>query len=157
MGKLMIFPLKKIDPRCFNYIVPEKLPEDYVNRIKNFWPGFNPEDPLTLYDFTEMEKDERRVVSLGVDYFGGAYKKPNLTMVWNRAESQGMISYHAGCTRNRVLKGLSGTGKTTLTLGPELEQDDALLGKPVYRGEKIEKVELIGLEAASFAKSQSKG
>lgn len=155
MGKLMIFPSKKeVKPSCFNYIIQEKLPEFYVSRIKEFWPDFNPDEPLTLYDFTDMEKDIRRVVSLGVDYFGGAYKKPNLTMTWNRAESEGMISYHAGCTRDRVLKGLSGTGKTTLTLGPELEQDDALTGKPIYKGGKAEKVRLIGLEAASFAKSE---
>lgn len=154
MGKLMIFPSNGIKPVCFNYIIQERLPDEYIGRIKEFWPSFDPEEPLTLYDFTEMEKDIRRVVSLRVDYFGGAYKKPNLTMVWNRAESAGMISYHAGCTRGRVLKGLSGTGKTTLTLGPELEQDDALLGKPIYEGEKVEKIKLIGLEAASFAKSE---
>ncbi len=155
MGKLMTFPSKKeIEPSCFNYIIQEKLPEKYTNKIKKFLPEFDPDEPLTLYDFTDMEKDIRRVVSLRVDYFGGAYKKPNLTMAWNRAESAGMISYHAGCTRDRVLKGLSGTGKTTLTLGPELEQDDALTGKPVYKGGKVEKVRLIGLEAASFAKSE---
>jgi hypothetical protein len=50
-------------------------------------------------------------LNLGVDYFGGAVKKPNLTMVWNRAEANGHISYHAGCTSSRILKGLSGTGK----------------------------------------------
>jgi hypothetical protein len=94
------------------------------------------------------------VLSLGVDYFGGAFKKPNLTMVWNKAESDGLITYHAGCTSDRILKGLSGTGKTTLTVGPELEQDDACLGKPIENNGKIESVELIGLEAASFAKSQ---
>jgi len=155
MLKMMVFPPKHgMEVSCWNYVAQEPLPEEYVSRIREFYPGFNPEEPLTLYDFTEMEKDVRRVVSLGVDYFGGAYKKPNLTMVWNRAESDGMISYHAGCTHDRVLKGLSGTGKTTLTVGPELEQDDALLGKPVERGGKIRKVRLIGLEAASFAKSQ---
>ncbi|UCG95802.1 MAG: phosphoenolpyruvate carboxykinase (ATP) [archaeon] len=155
MGKLMIFPPdKKVKPSCFNYIVQERLPAEYVDRIRDFWPGFNPDEPMTLYDLTEMENDVRRVVSLGVDYFGGAFKKPNLTMVWNRAESESMISYHAGCTRNRILKGLSGTGKTTLTLGPELEQDDAVVGKLSYQGGKVESVKLIGLEAASFAKSE---
>jgi hypothetical protein len=76
-------------------------------------------------------------------------------MVWNKAEGDGLISYHAGCTSDRVLKGLSGTGKTTLTVGLELEQDDACLGKPIYNGNnKIIETKLIGLEAASFAKSQ---
>jgi hypothetical protein len=95
-------------------------------------------------------------MSLKVDYFGGAFKKPNLTMVWNKAESDGFISYHAGMTSDRILKGLSGTGKTTLTVGPELEQDDACIGKVIRNPEtnKIEKVQLIGLEAGSFAKSQ---
>lgn len=156
MGKLMIFPPKKnmhID--CWNYIIPEKLPDKYVNEIKEIWPDYNPLVPLTLYDFSEMDKNIRRVLSLGVDYFGGAYKKPNLTMVWNKAESDGLISYHAGCTSDRVLKGLSGTGKTTLTIGPELEQDDACVGKPILdKNGRIISVELIGLEAASFAKSE---
>jgi len=49
---------------------------------------------------------------------------------------------------------LSGTGKTTLTVGPELEQDDACFGKPVYENGRMIDVELIGLEAASFAKSE---
>ena len=69
--------------------------------------------------------------------FGGAFKKPNLTMVWNKAEADGLITYHAGCTIDRVLKGLSGTGKTTLTVGPKLEQDDACLGKLIYDNNKI--------------------
>jgi len=155
MMKMMIFPPKKgVEPRCFNYIIKETLPQEYVNRIWKFWPDFNPQEPLTLYDLTDMKNDVRRVMSLRVDYFGGAYKKPNLTMVWNRAEANGMISYHAGCTSDRVLKGLSGTGKTTLTVGPELEQDDALVGKPIEEGGKVTKIQLIGLEAASFAKSQ---
>ena len=89
-----------------------------------------------------------------LDYFGGAFKKPNLTMVWNRAEEQGLISYHAGCCDGRILKGLSGTGKTTLTVGKEIEQDDALVGLPIYENGKISKIKLIGLEAASFAKSE---
>ena len=155
MGKLMVFPPKKdmkID--CRNYIIQERLPKKYVKEIQKYWPEYDPLVPLTLYDFTEMKNNIRRVVSLGVDYFGGAYKKPNLTMVWNKAESDGLISYHAGCTSNRVLKGLSGTGKTTLTVGLKLEQDDACLGKPIYNDSKINKVELIGLEAASFAKSE---
>jgi hypothetical protein len=77
-------------------------------------------------------------------------------MVWNKAEADGFISYHAGMTSDRVLKGLSGTGKTTLTVGSELEQDDACIGKIIRNPEtnKIEKVQLIGLEAGSFAKSQ---
>ena len=155
MMKMMVFPPKDgMDVSCFNYVVQEPLPEEWVSKIKEFYPEFDTDEPLTLYDFTEMEKGVRRVMSLRVDYFGGAYKKPNLTMVWNNAESEGLISYHAGCTYDRVLKGLSGTGKTTLTVGPELEQDDALLGKPIEEGGKIDKVQLIGLEAASFAKSQ---
>jgi len=156
MGKLMIFPPKKdmhID--CWNYILQEKLPEKYVKEIQNVWPEYDPDVPLTLYDFTEMDNNIRRVISLGVDYFGGAFKKPNLTMVWNKAESDGLVSYHAGCTSDRVLKGLSGTGKTTLTVGPILEQDDACLGKPIYGNSGIVSgVKLIGLEAASFAKSE---
>ncbi len=154
MGKLMMFPFDCGDFSCFNYIVQEKLPEEYIGRIKSFWPGYDQNEPITLYDFTDIEKDKRRVLSLGVDYFGGAFKKPNLTMTWNRAESNGMVSYHAGCTNNRVLKGLSGTGKTTLTLGPDLEQDDALVGIPVYTGNKVSSVILSGLEASSFAKSE---
>ena len=154
IGKLMTFPPKNVKPRCFNYIVQERLPRKYIKRIKNFWPEFDPDEPLTLFDLTEMDNDIRRVINLRIDYFGGAYKKPNLTMVWNRAESMGMISYHAGCTRKRTLKGLSGTGKTTLTVGPDLEQDDALVGKPLYKGKKVRGVKLIGLEAASFAKSE---
>lgn len=156
MGKLMIFPPKKnmhID--CWNYIIQEKLPNKYVKEIQRVWPDYDPDVPLTLYDLTEIDKNIRRVVSLGVDYFGGAYKKPNLTMVWNKAESDGLVSYHAGCTSDRVLKGLSGTGKTTLTVGPELEQDDACLGKPILNSNgKISSVKLVGLEAASFAKSE---
>lgn len=154
MGKLMTFPSENLNPSCFNYIVPERLPREYVKKILEFWPNFDPDEPLTLYDFTEMDRDVRRVLNLRVDYFGGAYKKPNLTMVWNRGESEGMISYHAGCTDDRVLKGLSGTGKTTLTLGPDLEQDDALLGKPYRRKHKVRGVNIVGLEAASFAKSE---
>jgi len=156
MGKMMIFPPEKdksID--CWNYIIQEKLPDKYVKEIQDVWPEYDPDVPLTLYDFTEMDNNIRRVVSLGVDYFGGAYKKPNLTMVWNKAEADGLISYHAGCTSDRVLKGLSGTGKTTLTVGPELEQDDACLGMPTQdKNGKITKVQLIGLEAASYAKSE---
>ena len=156
MGKLMIFPPKKgMRISCYNYTIPEGLPEHYVKEIKNFWPTYNPAEPLTLFDFTEMNKDVRKVLNLGVDYFGGAFKKPNLTMVWNRGEIDGMISYHGGCTEERVLKGLSGTGKTTLTVGPELEQDDALLGRPIYADNgRIDKVQLVGLEAASYAKSE---
>ena len=76
-------------------------------------------------------------------------------MVWNKGEADGLISYHAGCTNDRVLKGLSGTGKTTLTVGPTLEQDDACFGKPYYDNSgRIYRVQLIGLEAASFAKSE---
>ena len=156
MGKLMIFPPKKLmHIDCWNYIIQEKLPDKYIEDIKSVWPDYDPAVPLTLYDFTEMDKNIRRVISLGVDYFGGAYKKPNLTMVWNKAESDGLISYHAGCTSDRVLKGLSGTGKTTLTVGPLLEQDDACLGKPILdKNGIVSSVELIGLEAASFAKSE---
>lgn len=156
MGKMMIFPPKKnmkID--CWNYIIQEPLPDSYVSEIQEVWPEYDPSVPLTLYDLTEMDNNKRRVLSLGVDYFGGAFKKPNLTMVWNKAEADGLVSYHAGCTSDRVLKGLSGTGKTTLTVGPELEQDDACLGKPIFDDHgNIESVELIGLEAASYAKSQ---
>jgi len=156
MGKLMIFPPKKnmhID--CWNYIIQEKLPDKYVEEIKSVWPDYDPAVPLTLYDFSEMDKNIRGVLSLGVDYFGGAFKKPNLTMVWNKAEDDSLISYHAGCTSDRVLKGLSGTGKTTLTVGHELEQDDACLGKPILdKNGRVTSVELIGLEAASFAKSE---
>lgn len=156
MGKLMVFPPKKnVKARCFNYIIPEKLPKKYINEIKQFWNEYKPNEPITLYDFTEIDNDVRRVLSIGVDYFGGAFKKPNLTMAWNRAESMGMISYHAGCTKTRVLKGLSGTGKTTLTVGKDLEQDDAVIGKLIHDAKnKIQKVQLIGLESASFAKSQ---
>jgi len=156
MGKLMIFPPKKyINVDCWNYIIQEKLPEGYIKKIKKIWPEYDPKIPLTLYDFTEMDNNIRKVLNLGVDYFGGAFKKPNLTMVWNKAEAEGLISYHAGCTSDRVLKGLSGTGKTTLTVGLKLEQDDACVGKPVFDNNgKIMKVKLIGLEAASFAKSE---
>jgi hypothetical protein len=136
--------------------VQEPLPLRYVNEIREFWPNFDPNEPITLYDLTETGQNKRRVLSLRVDYFGGAYKKPHLTMVWNKAEADGFISYHAGMTSDRVLKGLSGTGKTTLTVGSELEQDDACIGKIIRNPEtnKIEKVQLIGLEAGSFAKSQ---
>jgi hypothetical protein len=155
MGKLMIFPPNKnLDIDCWNYVIQEKLPKRYIDEIQNIWPEYNPDVPLTLYDFTQMNQNIRRVLSLGIDYFGGAFKKPNLTMVWNKAESDGLITYHAGCTSERVLKGLSGTGKTTLTVGPELEQDDACLGKPIYNDRRITNVKLIGLEAASFAKSE---
>ncbi len=156
-GKLMIFPYKENqDIDCWNFIIQEPLPLHYVNEIREFWPNFDPNEPITLYDFTEMDQNRRRVLNLRVDYFGGAYKKPHLTMVWNIAESDGFISYHAGMTSNRVLLGLSGTGKTTLTVGPELQQDDACIGKLIRNPEtgKIEKVQLIGLEAGSFAKSQ---
>ncbi len=159
-GKLMVFPPKEnqqID--CWNFVVQEPLPMRYVNEIREFWPNFDPNEPITLYDFTEMDQNRRRAMSLRVDYFGGAYKKPHLTMVWNKAESDGFISYHAGMTKDRVLKGLSGTGKTTLTVGPDLQQDDACIGKIIRNKDtgKIEKVQLIGLEAGSFAKSQGLG
>jgi len=154
MGKLMIFPPKNIPISCWNYIIPEKLPHEYIKRIKKVWPSFNENEPLTLYDFTGMNSDVRKVMNLRIDYFGGAYKKPNLTMVWNRAEHEGLISYHAGCCHGRILKGLSGTGKTTLTVGDDIEQDDALVGLPVCRNGRIEKIKIIGLEAASFAKSE---
>lgn len=156
MGKLMVFPQRpEVPVRCWNYIVPEPLPPDVVAEIKSFYPGFSEEDPLTVYDLTEMDRDVRRVLSLGIDYFGGAFKKPNLTMAWNRAEEQGMVSYHAGCTSTRILKGLSGTGKTTLTVGTELEQDDACVGKPYCNSHgRIDRAQIIGLEAASFAKSE---
>ena len=156
MGKLMIFPPEEdmhID--CWNYIIQEQLPDKYVKEIQSVWPEYDPDVPLTLYDLTKMDKNIRRVLSLGIDYFGGAFKKPNLTMVWNKAETDGLVTYHAGCTSDRVLKGLSGTGKTTLTVGPKLEQDDACLGKPILNNDgKISSVKLIGLEAASFAKSE---
>ena len=154
MGKLMIFPPKKIKISCFNIIIPERLPEEYISKIWEFWPDFDPDEPLTLYDFTDMKKDVRKVLNLRIDYFGGAFKKPNLTMVWNKAEEEGLISYHAGCSDGRILKGLSGTGKTTLTVGKDIEQDDALVGLPIYENGKVRKVKLIGLEAASFAKSE---
>ncbi|KYC49083.1 MAG: phosphoenolpyruvate carboxykinase [Candidatus Methanofastidiosum methylothiophilum] len=155
MGKMMVFPPKdEVKPSCYNFIVPEKLPEEYVNRIKKAWPDYNDNEPLSLYDFTEMKNDIRCVLNLGIDYFGGAFKKPNLTMVWNRGESDGMISFHAGLSESSVIIGLSGTGKTTLTVGPNLEQDDAILGKIISKEGKIVDVKLVGLEAASFAKSE---
>lgn len=154
MGKLMIFPPKKTKISCFNFIIPEKLPEEYINEIKEVWNEIDENEPLTLFDFTDIQNDIRKVLNLRIDYFGGAFKKPNLTMVWNKAEEDGLISYHAGCCDGRILKGLSGTGKTTLTVGNEIEQDDALVGLPVYENKKISKIKLIGLEAASFAKSE---
>ncbi|MFX0182638.1 MAG: hypothetical protein ACFE95_06095 [Candidatus Hodarchaeota archaeon] len=159
-GKLMVFPPKENQKiHCWNFVVPETLPLKYVNEIRTFWPTFDPKEPMTLYDLTEMDQDRRRVLNLRVDYFGGAYKKPHLTMVWNKAESDGYITYHAGMTSDRVIKGLSGTGKTTLTVGSELEQDDACVGKLIRNltTNRIEKVQLIGLEAASYAKSQDLG
>ena len=155
-GRLMIYPPEdQMDIHCWNYIVQERLPDELIAEIQSFWPDFDPDEPLTLYDLTRMEDDHRRVMSLRVDYFGGAYKKPNLTMVWNRGEADGCISYHAGCTSSRVLKGLSGTGKTTLTVGLQLEQDDALLGLLKHDPTShINEVHLIGLEAASYAKSE---
>ncbi len=155
-GRLMIYPPEKeMQIHCWNYIVQERLPDEVISKIRSFWPDFDPEEPLTLYDLTRMDQDHRRVMSLRVDYFGGAFKKPNLTMVWNRGEADGCVSYHAGCTRTRVLKGLSGTGKTTLTVGPQLEQDDAILGLLKYNAtSNINEVQLIGLEAASYAKSE---
>ncbi len=154
MGKLMMFPSKEMKMPCENYIIPEKLPEEYKNEIGEVWQEYEKNEPLSLFDFTGMDRDIRKVVNLGIDYFGGAYKKPNLTMVWNKAEQDGMISYHAGCRNGIILKGLSGTGKTTLTVGNDIEQDDALVGMPVYENEKIKKIKIIGLEAASFAKSE---
>ncbi len=156
MGKQMIFPRERdMKVQCWNYIVPEPLPLPYVVRVLDVWPEFDPSQPFTLFDLTDMDNDIRRVLNLGIDYFGGAFKKPNLTMVWNKAESDGLISYHAGCTGDRILKGLSGTGKTTLTVGTKVEQDDAVVGMPLYnRGGKVGAIELIGLEAASFAKSE---
>ena len=155
MGKLMIFPPKKrMNIDCWNYVIQEPLPVNYIKEIQNVWSEYDPSVPLTLYDLTGMDNNVRRVLSLGVDYFGGAFKKPNLTMVWNRGEADGLISYHAGATEDRILKGLSGTGKTTLTVGPSLQQDDACLGKPYYENGRVAKMQIIGLEAASFAKSE---
>jgi len=155
MGLKMVFPPEDgVAPQCVNYIVQEPLPDAVIKQIRSFWPDFDPDEPLTLYDLTRMDQDIRRVVNLRVDYFGGAYKKPNLTMVWNRGESNGLVSYHAGATSDRVLKGLSGTGKTTLSVGPHLEQDDACLGLPLYEGGQIVASRIIGLEASSYAKSE---
>ncbi len=156
MGLKMIYPPEEgMKIHCWNYIVQERLPDDIIAEIHGFWPEFDPEEPLTLYDLTRMDEDIRRVMSLRVDYFGGAYKKPNLTMVWNRGESDGLISYHAGATGDRLLKGLSGTGKTTLSVGPALQQDDACLGKPITDANgRVIKCRIIGLEAASYAKSE---
>ncbi len=155
MAKLMVFPPKPgLEVHCWNYVIPEPLPQEYVDEIREFWPEYDPKDPISLYDMTSMHDNRRQVLTLGIDYFGGAFKKPNLTMVWNKGELEGLVSYHAGCTSERVLKGLSGTGKTTLTVGPELEQDDACFGKPIMENGGIKDVELIGLEAASFAKSE---
>jgi hypothetical protein len=156
MGKQMVFrPKPELPINCWNYIVPEPLPADVVAEIKSFYPDYDASLPISLYDWSEVERDVRRVMSVGFDYFGAAFKKPNLTLVWNRGEADGFVSYHAGCTSDRILKGLSGTGKTTLSVGPELEQDDACLGRPFYDAAgKIEKVQIIGLEAASFAKSE---
>ncbi|MBC7128615.1 MAG: phosphoenolpyruvate carboxykinase (ATP) [Thermoplasmatales archaeon] len=146
MGKQMLFPFEG-NANCFNFIIPEGLPE--AKEISK-----NYKEPISLFDLTEANKDIRKVVNIGIDYFGGAFKKPNLTMVWNRAEMQGMISYHAGCYDGTIIKGLSGTGKTTLTIGNDIEQDDALVGLPICKNGKIEKIKLVGLEAASFAKSE---
>ncbi len=155
MGKMMVFPPKDgVKPSCYNFIIPEELPEKYISQIKKVWPEYNENEPLSLYDFTEMENDVRSVLNLGIDYFGGAFKKPNLTMVWNKGESDNMISFHAGLSESSVIIGLSGTGKTTLTVGPNLEQDDAILGKVIAKAGKIFDVKLVGLEAASFAKSE---
>jgi len=155
MGKMMMFPPKdSVKPSCYNFIIPEKLPEKYTSQIKEVWPEYNEKEPLSLYDFSDMGKDIRKVINLGIDYFGGAFKKPNLTMVWNRGESDDMISFHAGLSESTVIIGLSGTGKTTLTVGPNLEQDDAILGKIIFKDDKIIDVKLVGLEAASFAKSE---
>ncbi len=155
-GRQMVYPPEAgMNVQCWNYIIQERLPDPVIKEIQSYWPEFDPDEPLTLYDLTSMATDHRRVMSLRVDYFGGGYKKPHLTMVWNRGEADGLISYHAGCTKNRILKGLSGTGKTTLTVGPHLEQDDAVLGL-LRRGPngKTLQVKLIGLEAASYAKSE---
>ncbi|MEM2583763.1 MAG: phosphoenolpyruvate carboxykinase (ATP) [Candidatus Thermoplasmatota archaeon] len=151
MGKQMLFPFEG-NANCLNFIIPEGLPDEYKKEVKEISKSY--EEPISLFDFTQANKDIRRVVNIGIDYFGGAFKKPNLTMVWNRAEMEGMISYHAGCYDGTVIKGLSGTGKTTLTIGKDIEQDDALVGMPIYKNGKIEKIRLIGLEAASFAKSE---
>ena len=153
MGKQMVFPSKgSIIPRVFNYAIPEGLPPDLRAEIKSFYPEY--EEPLVLFDLTGIKNDVRRVLTIGSDYFGEVFKKPNLTMVWNRAEANGFVSYHAGCTEDRVLKGLSGTGKTTLSVGDRVEQDDAVIGIPIERNGRISEVELVGLEAASFAKSE---
>lgn len=156
MAKQMVFPPKPgKEINCWNYIIPEPLPADVVAEIKTFFPEYEDKLPISLYDWTQVDQDIRQVVSVRFDYFGAAFKKPNLTMVWNRGEAAGYISYHAGATSDRVLKGLSGTGKTTLSVGPDLQQDDACLGRPYYdTNGRIEKVQIIGLEAASFAKSE---
>jgi len=132
MGKQMVFPYRSgVAINVFNYCIPEGLPEDYKARIKEFYPQY--EEPMILFDLTDMKNDVRKVLIIGSDYFGEAFKKPNLTMVWNRAEESGCISYHAGCTDKRILKGLSGTGKTTLSVGDDIEQDDAVAGIPIGR------------------------
>jgi len=156
MGKQMVFPPKPdMEINCWNYIIAEPLPADVVAEIKSFFPEYEEDLPISLYDWTQVNDDVRQVVSVRFDYFGAAFKKPNLTMVWNRGEAAGYVSYHAGSTSDRILKGLSGTGKTTLSVGPDLAQDDACLGRPYYDADgKIEKVQIIGLEAASFAKSE---
>ncbi|MHA1967655.1 MAG: hypothetical protein ACW964_07630, partial [Candidatus Hodarchaeales archaeon] len=66
-GKLMVFPSKEnqqID--CWNFVVQEPLPLRYVNEIREFWPNFDPNEPITLYDLTETGQNKRRVLSLRV-------------------------------------------------------------------------------------------
>ncbi|MBC7225391.1 MAG: hypothetical protein H5T59_14140, partial [Anaerolineae bacterium] len=62
MGKLMVFPPDpSVKISCWNYIVEERLPDDVVAEIHTFWPDYDPDLPITLYDLTEMDRDVRRV------------------------------------------------------------------------------------------------
>ena len=141
-----------IENATTNIIIPETMPDEYVQRIKLIFPDYDPERGLTLVDLTG---DYYRVLSLNLDYFGSAGKKPDLTLWWHIWENKGDLSDHSGSKRGMSLKGQSGTGKTTLTIGKDIRQDDAAT-RILERGRngRIKAMYSIGAEAASFAKTE---
>lgn len=132
--------------------IPETMPDEYVQKIKALYPEYDSEKGLVLID---LVGGHYRILSLNLDYFGSAGKKPDLTLWWHIWENKGDLSDHSGSKRGMSMKGQSGTGKTTLTIGKDIRQDDAAT-RILERGRngRVTAMYSIGAEAASFAKTE---
>ena len=75
MGRLMVFPPRKdMKVECWNYIVPELLPWEYIKELQEVWPEYVPGEPLTLYDFTEAVEGVRARSTRCLGEGGAAFK-----------------------------------------------------------------------------------